>query len=136
MKRLFEIKPTPFAVDISTSSNEVGFYVDRRCCAKQIYEILMISEIFIGFVQNRLALGKDYCIGEITFSFRLDEVIKVAWLDVKVFEEIHSFDKLECNYVASSLKKLLSEVKFSKYSEFVDVFEDDAYGSASYGYYR
>jgi hypothetical protein len=130
MKRLYEIKPTPFAVDISTSSSEVGFYVNRRRSTKEIYEILIISEIFIGFVQNRLLLGKEYCVGRMSFSFHID---KVASLDIVVFGETHSFDKLECNYIASSLKKLLSEVKFSKYSEYVDVFEDDV---ASYGYYR
>lgn len=133
MKRLFEIKPTPFAVEISTSSNEVGFYVDRRCCVKEIHEILMLSEIFIGFVQNRLVLGKEYRVGQMCFSFHINEIPS---LDVAVFGDMHNFDKLECNYIASSLKKLLSEVKFSKYTEYVDVFEDDVYGSASYGYYR
>ncbi len=132
MKRLFEMKPTVFAVDISSNSNEVGFYFNRRCCAKEIHEILMISEIFIGFVQNRLVLGKEYRVGQMCFSFRLDET---ALLDVFVWDETYSFDKLECNYIASSLKKLLSEVKFSKYSELVDVFEDDEYGPISYGYY-
>jgi hypothetical protein len=133
MKSLFVITHSPFAIYISTSSKEIGLYVDRRCFVKNIQDILMVSEIFIGFVQNRLIPNKEYHVEEVIFSFRIDDKSKVVSLNVNVFDETYTFDKLECNYIASCLKKLLSEVKFSKYTEPVDVFEDD---TASYNYYR
>lgn len=132
MKRLYEIKPTPFAVDISDSST-IGFYIQRRRFTKEVQDVLMISELFIGFVQNRLIMKKEYCVGEMRFSFRLDQT---ALLDVFVWEQTYSFDKLESNYIASALKKLLSEIKFSKFAEYVDVLEDDTYISAANSYYR
>jgi hypothetical protein len=136
MKSLFVITHSPFAVYISTSSKEIGLYVNRKSSVNNIQDFLMVSEIFIGFVQNRLVSEKEYCVGKMTFSFRIDDKAKVVSLNVNLFDEIYRFDKLECNYIASTLKKLMSEVKFSKYSEYVDVLEDDESEMASYGYYR
>lgn len=136
MKSLFVITHSPFAVYISTSSKEIGLYVDQKCFVKNIQDILMISEIFIGFVQNRLIQNKEYHVGEVIFSFQTDDKAKVVCLNVSVFDDTYVFDKLECNYIASTLKKLLSEVKFSKYTKPVDVFEDDESEIASYSYFR
>lgn len=135
-KMLFPITNTPFSIDFRTSGKEAGLYVNGRLAVKSVQYVLLTSEIFIGFVQNRLIPDKEYQVEEIILSFGKDVEGKVSHLNVNILGKTYKFDKLECNYIASCIKKALAEVKFSKYMEYVDVFEDDESEIASYSYFR